>query len=223
MYRYWTRLSLGAVASAAVIVVGFASTTGSAYAEHDINHTTGPKTVFVTSGVFTGDFRMEGGAATGLRGGDNICQAASERGVVPPAIYIAWLSTPAKDAIDRLPANTSGYFLPSGTKVADDKADLVTCPPNAKGDYVCLDHPINEDEFGNVIVVVASVTPVWTGTLRNGTFGYSDCDGWAAGAGASGWYGRVHDKSLIPGDFDTWTSYSVTTCGSTFHLYCFQR
>ncbi len=38
MYRYLTKLSLGAVASAAVIVVGFASMTGSAYATHDPAH-----------------------------------------------------------------------------------------------------------------------------------------------------------------------------------------
>ena len=38
MYRYWTRLSLGAVVSAAVVVVGFASMTGSAYADHDPEH-----------------------------------------------------------------------------------------------------------------------------------------------------------------------------------------
>ena len=40
MYRYLTRLSLGLVASAAVIVVGFASITGSAYAEHVTGHDT---------------------------------------------------------------------------------------------------------------------------------------------------------------------------------------
>ena len=39
MYRYWTRLSHGAVASAAVIVVGFASMTGPAYADHNVDHT----------------------------------------------------------------------------------------------------------------------------------------------------------------------------------------
>ena len=38
MYRYWTRLSRGAVVSAAVIVFGFASMPGSAYATHDEAH-----------------------------------------------------------------------------------------------------------------------------------------------------------------------------------------
>ncbi len=38
MYQHLTRLSLGAVASAAVIVVVFASMTGSAYADHVLEH-----------------------------------------------------------------------------------------------------------------------------------------------------------------------------------------
>ncbi len=38
MDQHLTKLSLGAVASAAVIVVGLASMTGSAYADHDFEH-----------------------------------------------------------------------------------------------------------------------------------------------------------------------------------------
>ncbi len=38
MYQHLTKLSLGAVASAAVIVVGLVTMTGSAYADHDLEH-----------------------------------------------------------------------------------------------------------------------------------------------------------------------------------------
>ena len=88
----------------------------------------GSKTVFVTSLTFPADLkRFSHAGLSALRGADDICQAAAEHGVVPIGHYIAWLSTPFKDAIDRLPPNTSGYFLPSGVKVADDNSDLVSC------------------------------------------------------------------------------------------------
>ena len=38
MYRYWARLSLGAAVSAALVVVGFASMSGLAYADHVVEH-----------------------------------------------------------------------------------------------------------------------------------------------------------------------------------------
>lgn len=81
------------------------------------------KTVFVTSATFSGNLG-------GLTGADDKCQAAADgpASIVPPGTYIAWLSTSVKDAIDRLPANTSGYFLPSGKKVADSTTDVASCP-----------------------------------------------------------------------------------------------
>ena len=120
----------------------------------------GSKTVFVTSESFTADLRSEGMAPTGLRGGDEICQAAAENGIVPPGQYIALLSNSDKDAIDRLPANPDGYFLPNGVKVADDTAALFDTAT------VSLLAPIDIDEFGNDI----GQEDVWTGTLVDGTF-----------------------------------------------------
>lgn len=73
---------------------------------------TGPKTVFLTSNTYNADLKSAGGALTGLRGADEICQAAAENGNVPPGTYIAWLSTSTKDAIDRLPDNFAGYMMP---------------------------------------------------------------------------------------------------------------
>ncbi len=252
----WAVGGIVAVASAAVVVVVFASMTGSAYADHDPEHSIkdfkgglkaleervwdcehgtggalgpcpgiGSKTVFVTSGTFTGDLKTQGGALTGLRGGDEICQAAAEQGVVPPDTYIAWLSTSAKDAIDRLSDGATEYVLPSGIKVADGKADLVSCP----GD-ICLDHPISEDEFG--IALVGADNFVWTGTTAAGTAksALEECDGWSTDAGGNfGSVGRTGDAGCGPGPpvgvlcSEIWTNDSFGACGGSFGLYCFQR
>jgi hypothetical protein len=167
----------------------------------------GPKTVFVTSGVFTGDLQSPGVAPTGLRGGDEICQAAAEQGIVPPGTYIAWLSTPVKDAIDRLPPNPGGYFLPSLIKVADDKADLTDGS---------IQHAIDEDEFG----IIISPVHVWTGTMGDGTSEGSNCLDWTDETAplTFGSYG-------VNGRTDAfWTDVDDRFCDSAnIHLYCFQR
>lgn len=129
----------------------------------------GPKTVFVTSGAWNGDLKTAGMGIDGLSGADNLCQAAANRsGLIPPGIYIAWLSTPATDARDRLPANAFGYVLPDGvTIVADNKADLLDGS---------LDNSIDQTEFGATI----GSTHVWTGTFASG-LAAGDlvvCSGW---------------------------------------------
>jgi len=177
----------------------------------------GPKTVFVTSQTFHGDLRTQGGALTGLRGGDEICQAAAENGIVPPGTYIAWLSTSVKDAIDRLPANTSGYFLPSGRKVADSATDLVSCTD----EFHCPRHAIDEDELGGVGVV----GEVWTGSGRGGRASAATCNDWTDGGG--GGFVSWAEMGVLTERREQGASGYVLSCGPgamlDARIYCFQR
>jgi hypothetical protein len=183
----------------------------------------GPKTVFVTSQTFHGDLRTQGGALTGLRGGDEICQAAAENGIVPPGTYIAWLSTSVKDAIDRLPANTSGYFLPSGRKVADSKSDVVsrTDLVDPANQPFRSGRVIDEDELGGVGILGA----VWTGTHSDGRASAATCNDWTVG-GAGGWVSVAEYGVWRRGITGQPRGY-VLDCGpgAAFEarIYCFQR
>ncbi len=184
----------------------------------------GPKTVFVTSQTFHGDLRTQGGALTGLRGGDKICQAAAENGIVPPGTYIAWLSTSVKDAIDRLPANTSGYFLPSGRKVADSKSDVVSCTdPAVPGKVlICPGRVIDEDELGGVGILGA----VWTGTHSDGRASAATCTDWTDGGGG-GYVATAQYGISLVGTGGAYGKGYVLDCGpgAAFdaRIICFQR
>ena len=103
--------------------------------------------------------------------------------------------------------------MPSGTKVADDKLDLVTCDV-VTGD--CLQHEIDEDEFGRGLGGINEF--VWTGTSEAGEFDGVDCAHWTdGGAGSQGTAGSpfVVDQG--------WTRATRMTCDESGHLYCFQR
>jgi len=173
----------------------------------DVPGVTGPKTVFVTSTAYPGDLRTAGGALNGLTGGDKLCQAAADAGKVQPGFYIAWLSTFSIDASDRLPANTSGYYLPSGLKVADSKADLLDGG---------LLNPIDEDENGGVLVA-----NVWTGTRSDGRGApgsQTTCTEWTEGTSF-----RDGLKGSTAASNGSWTDSFRASCGGVAHLYCFER
>ena len=193
----------------------------------------GKKYVFVTSQTYNGDLKTEGGALTGLRGGDAICQAAAENGSVPPGEYVAWLSTSTKDAKDRLLPAPGGYFLPDGTtKIADNLADLIDGS---------IDTSINMDEFGATPQPPDFLIYTWTGTLNNGlrappsktmppapsTNPDASCGDWTIGApgeryGVSG----TAVLNTAPPPFEPWSAPRETgafRCATRNHLYCFQR
>jgi hypothetical protein len=171
------------------------------------------KTVFVTSATFSGNLG-------GLTGADDKCQAEADgpASIVPPGTYIAWLSTSVKDAIDRLPANTSGYFLPSGRKVADSKSDVVSCT-NPAG---CPGRVIDEDELGGVGILGA----VWTGTHSDGRASAATCTDWTDGEGGGFVATAQYGISLV-GTGGAYGKGYVLDCGpgaaSKARIICFQR
>ncbi|MCP3974444.1 MAG: hypothetical protein GY720_08120, partial [bacterium] len=100
--------------------------------------------VFVTS-------TQQNGNLGGLAGGDAVCEARATANTLG-GTWRAWLSTSTVDAKDRL-TEPAGVFTRavSGTKVADDIADLTD------GN---IDNAILDDEFG----VDGGNSIAWTGT-----------------------------------------------------------
>ena len=155
--------------------------------------------IFVTSGTYLGNLMGMGGA-------DMKCMAAAMVGGLS-GTYKAWLSTDNEDAKGRLMHATKPYYLPNGTKVADNWDKLVTPPLLAA---------INITETG---VQAKSTTKVWTATNPDGTdWAASDCTVWSA-AGTNGFYG-LRDATDA-----TWTkSGNSQSCQRLqAHLYCVQQ
>jgi hypothetical protein len=164
--------------------------------------------VFVTAGIFTGNFKTQGNALTGLRGADEICQAEAEDGAVPPGQYVAWLSSDTKNAKDRLPDNTDGYILQDGSVVAIDKDDLLD-------GFLLV--PLNLTATGSGV----QSTEVWTGTFDGGLAAVnSTCNSWVeANPKRVAAYGLLNATGGAFG----WSGEASQPCDGTRRLYCFQR
>ncbi|MEZ4454276.1 MAG: DUF4215 domain-containing protein, partial [Nannocystaceae bacterium] len=167
-----------------------------------------PRTVFVTSATYTGDF----GNGGGLVGADARCQELAKN---LGGTYKAWLSDRDNSAASRLGLeNFHGPFqLVNGTKIADGWADLTQIP---------LLNAINVDETNTV---VASVF-VWTNTKSDGTVATmgsdaNDCIKWSSIDEMKGGQGGYTGKTDAG-----WTDaamFNVQSCGSTSgRLYCVQ-
>lgn len=144
-----------------------------------------------------------GAAGPGLDAGDQICQSLAASAHLPaPDSFVAWLSTSALDAVDRIPSS-GPYRRLDGFVVANSRADLVD------GDN---DAPLNQDETGSRAYSGAGV---WTGTAVNGTAG-DTCSNWTSGTdGSSGMAGY----SSV-GHSSEWTALFSNGCSLQHHLYC---
>ena len=168
------------------------------------------KKVFATSTTYTGNLGSISGAHAK-------CQARATAAGLAGA-FKAWISGRTtgfgdQHAADHLTHATVPYELVSGTKVADDWADLTDGT---------LDHAIDRDEFGNPVTGNA-----WTNTETNGMAhdytrdcgpGSSTADVWTSSSALeSGRYGTVTASS------SQWTMTTNTACSSSFRLYCFEQ
>ena len=172
-------------------------------------------TVFITSTTHNGNF---GGS---LSNADDFCQSCADAAGLS-GTWTAWLSRfGGPSAADRVSHRTDGYYLPDGTKVADNWTDLTDGT---------LDHAIDVTEYGTSIDITA--IEVATGTRTNGNaYGGDDgrfCYNWSS---TSGWcYG--HEESRSGTDWH-WTTDSEddcftagcggpNDCGGAMHFYCFK-
>jgi hypothetical protein len=182
----WSVAGCGARASCEVELAGDTEVTATFAVE--------PNLAFVTSQPVESTFG-------GLTQADAICSdAAAAAGL--EGTYIAWLSTSAVDAIDRL-AGASGWVRTDGAPFADTPAGL------AAGEVF---HPLRLDENG-AEVLPPLVSDVWTGTGGDGIATNFVCDDWTS-PGGSGTGGSTAQGT------EGWTSAVNAGCGGTRRLYC---
>jgi hypothetical protein len=118
--------------------------------------------------------------------------------------YVAWLSSEAKDATERVVPAVGPYVLPNGQPAASTFADLLAG---------ALIYPI---------AVHADATPVtssvaWTGTNLDGSAAANTCEGWAVSAAL----GMAGSTAAITG---AWTADDPNAqCSWQGHLYCVQQ
>lgn len=154
-------------------------------------------TVFITSTAHDGNLG-------GLAGADAICSARAVAGGLA-GTFVAWLSTSAVDARDRLTEpGGQGFVRTDGAVVATSIADLTDGS---------IQNPINRDESD---VGVPAGYP-WTGSDADGTVytGASTCSNWTSTAGT----GMQARSDLTD---SRWTGWVLSSCAGDKPLYCFE-
>lgn len=136
----------------------------------------------------------------GLAGADAWCgDLASRAGL--PGEYVAWLSTPTVNAIDRL-GDAQGWARVDGLPFARSAAAIVS------GEHL---YPIRLDEQGDDLLGANVVTA----TGGDGTYvGITDCGGWTSAVG---------EARRAPSDAlgESFTTVYDATCDVSIRIYCF--
>jgi hypothetical protein len=173
-----------------------------------------PKTVFVTSTLYTGNLG-------GLAGADAKCQERARVGGLSGE-FKAWLSDSAISSASRLKHANAPYVLVDGTVLAKDWAELTS------GE---LRVPIQFTEL--VQWPVRTPSPpgcaeymVWTNTKEDGTIASKDrsCSNWTDGSSPPS-----PDKGAVWGQAereDRWSSQCNTEyagCNGSYPLFCIEQ
>lgn len=145
----------------------------------------------------------------GLIGGDLICNTrATDAGL--PGTYVAWLSTDAVDAKDRL-GNARGWVRPDGLPFADTQADIVAGK---------IFYPLRIDELGHETPARPDEDEVFTGTGPDGTSTGGHCSNWTSVISS----GNYTAGSTMSTGYH-WTRSTSNVCSNGFQsrgrLYCF--
>jgi hypothetical protein len=193
------------------------------------------KVVFVTSGVFDGNFGA-GQRTLGHLAADQRCQEAA-RSAGLSGVFKAWISGrvdtgngPLNHGVDdRFTFSSTPYRLVNGTQVAANWSDLTDGS---------LDHAINVTESGGS---VGDGARVWTNTRADGSAWDNsthcavgpnpDIPGlWTWSCGAPSW--TAGDCRFQSGKYGlassataswTGTGSSNVACNEAYHLYCFEQ
>ncbi len=170
------------------------------------------KIFFVTDGRYGGDLGAQGAAASGLAGGDNLCNTEA-RAANLAGVFKAWLSTPTESARSRI-APVGPWRLVDGTIVFE-------------GPSVGQPRVFPRLTGSGVDLFFSNDTQVWTGTNQDGQLSINreTCAAWTSGlANVKGSYGsltRIGGAWTDDQGFDT-TSLS-SPCSSRSRLYCFEQ
>ena len=167
------------------------------------------KTVFVTSGGFTG------AELIGLGGADALCQNAAQAAGLT-GNYLAWLSDSTESPDLRFTKSTGPYALVTGTRIAESYSDLVD------GTIIT---PIQVTETGDTL----NTDLVWTGTASDGGPSKDNfCDDWSVDDSnpvTNIQVGRSDRANAEWTSFDLPVTIPITTisCGDIYRLYCFEQ
>ena len=164
------------------------------------------KRVFVTSQMFPAALSVHldsGGILSGLAAGDEICRALALDAGLGGANWVAWLSTFANLAKDRV-ANSGQWTRADGTTVTLTLGESNT---------INLTNPIDVTEHG-----VSSTSLVWTGTGYIGGVN-SPCGDWSTLVEDDGTVGQAGKTD------EGWTNIKARQpCKTaTAALYCFEK
>lgn len=165
--------------------------------------------VFLTSARGRGalDQWEQADGLSGLAAGDRICRNLAAAAHLPaPESLVAWLSTGAVDAGDRL--TTNGPFRRiDGYTVVNSVADLLDGS---------LDTTIHVHEDGRY---ARDFLSTWTGTLSDGTAGPHRCQDWQSeNSSFDGLVGYAPYEGL-----PDWTDNFDAGCTGSGRLYCFSN
>ncbi len=164
---------------------------------------------FTTSVSGSGDLSTwpEAGGESGLAAADNICQSLATAAHLPsPESFVAWLSTTATDAGDRLTLTGTPIRRVDGFRVADSKADLL-----ATG----ADNSLHVDQEGRYL----SYTNLWTGTAGDGTATVDHCDGWSSAVATDDGHTGFGNAAYS----EVWTQIGAYDCDLQHRLACFSN
>jgi hypothetical protein len=157
------------------------------------------KRLFVTSALYPGKLG-------GLTGADDLCAAAATAASLG-GTWVAWLSAPDVDAIERIAGNGPWQRL-DGAVAFSGRAALESAPAV----------PLSIDEHG-ASVTPPSAAPVWTATLQGGVRDQEhNCSNWTQDS-------SLHDATVgDAGDTARWTATgALRACSETARLYCFEQ
>jgi hypothetical protein len=169
--------------------------------------------VFLTSEAGTADLGSwpQADGQVGLAAGDAICRSLAVAAHLPaPDSFVAWLSSGAVDAADRLTSN-GPFRRIDGVLIASSKADLLDLSNSGS---------IHQFETG-AYQQGGGGGHAWTGTEGSGTATGEDCSAWTSASnsleGRPGAASSTLDAS--------WSGYgNVFGCGFTSpRLYCFSN
>jgi hypothetical protein len=170
------------------------------------------KTIFVTSGTFTGNLMAAGDGDDGPSGADNLCMSAAgaANSKVKGKSFKAWLSSGGPATVNGSGRELVLYDLPyhnvEGVLVFDDLWDLNVLPQN----------PIL-DESG--FVAAGDARFPWVGITDSGEVTIESCTSWDSDDNLDrGAYGFV--TSTIPGN---WNFTNPIGCDSFGSLLCFEQ
>jgi hypothetical protein len=151
-------------------------------------------------------------------GADAACQSLADAAGLP-GNYLAWLSTEMISPATRFTKSVNPYVTVSGTKIADDWADLTDDS---------LDNPIDIDEWGDPspesmsIDCIGVTRVVFTATQATGEQGAGQC------CSCLNWNSSEFGYTVSVGrttlSNSGWTQgCSGPYCGGLAGLYCFQQ